>query len=328
MHQIWNSIKATACDLWKRFLSAWKSDQVVSIVWAAFISLWLVAIAVGFLFNKWEEVRNFALLSTPLLGFPLLFHRTRLAGKQVDTDSRRLLADRYARSAELFASAELSARLAGLYALWDLAKEEVEIYHVRIMKILCAFIRNPPDLKEWELKDYRFLVHRPDMEAVLTLIRERNEKQCTHEHLVKYHLNFRGANLRRVDFQGVDLRKCDLRGSDLRRADFRGSQLQDGILVNADLRRAKFLACDMVDTDSDGQLVNWTKLRGAAINGAHLADVNYFPSVEKVGVVLTDDDGKDLPPGVPSLPEGIDSKELPRMTLREWEEKRGKKAKP
>ena len=331
MPQIWNSIKAIACDLWKRFSSAWKSDQVVSIVWGAFVSLWLVAIAVGFLFNKWEEVRNFALLSTPLLGFPLLFHRTRLAAKQVDTDSQRLLAERYARSAELFASAELSARLAGLYALWDLAKEEVKIYHVRIMEILCAFVRNPPELKGWESGDDKYPAQRPDMEAVLALIWVRSKEQCEWEHAVNYHLNFRKANLFHADLQGANLRGADLSYANLLEARFVRANLFCAHFHGADLRYAKFRNADLRGVEFydpsrfDEYSTENTKLEGvewqnAALNGVWfllrmlqdrgIYDIQY--------AVILKGDSLGLPIGLPS--EVADK--LERITTQEWEKRR------
>ena len=204
--------------------TTWKKDPLVFCAWGiAFalligfgVSLWLLGHAKlfgGMSVSSAEVLRDIALTVAALLGFPLLLQRTRAATRQADIDSQRLLAeryarlaDRYARSAELFASAELSARLAGLYALWDLAKEKVEIYHVRIMEILCAFVRNPPELKGWESGDDKYPAQRPDMEAILTLIRERNEAQYAQEQIARYRLNFSGADLCHAKLQGARLR--------------------------------------------------------------------------------------------------------------------------
>ena len=38
----------------------------------------------------------------------------------------------------------LSVRLGGIYALEHLAREHPDQYHLQIVKLLCAFVRNPP----------------------------------------------------------------------------------------------------------------------------------------------------------------------------------------
>ena len=287
-------------------------------------------------------MRDIVLLSTPLLGFPLLFQRTLTATKQANTDSQRLLADRYARSAELFANAELSARLAGLYALWDLAKEEVEIYHLRIMEILCAFVRNPPELKGWEPGDNKFPARdRSDFAAVLTLIRTRNHQQCEREHAVNFRLDFSGADLRAANFRGAYLRgaifyRADLREvatfdyADLQSADFWNVQLQNTLFLNADLRKSSF-HFSMPRAIKGQTLISraLAVLDNAAVNGAGFSRETYLMGFGlKSAVVLTDDEGKDLPPGSPPLPPQFDAIDFLRMTLREWEKIRGKKAMP
>ena len=351
-----NHIKATACRIWKfaekiacgfykRFAV---QGRIVAIVWTVSVLVWLAAIATSFLFDKWETVRNFALFSTPLLGFPLLFQRTMAQDKQADaaikraesalmqakTDSRRRLAEAFARAVEQFASVELAMRLAGLYALWKVAEEDIENYHVQIMQILCAFVRNPPELKGWKLDGNKFLVKRSDMEAVLTLIRERNEEQQKQEHSANYRLNFTDADLRMADFHGAYLRESNFSGTDLRDSFFINVDLQSAWFSGADLRGAGFFWADLRNAHFDdrtqmgthGDVYGRAVLANAAINGTILSEVQNLPSIDDIGVVLTDEAGNILFPGFPSLRRQIDETKLRRMTLQKWEKKRGKKA--
>ena len=64
---------------------------------------------------------------------------------QAKTSQRGLLNERYQKGAEMLGSEVLAVRLGGIYALQHLAEEEPELYHVPIMRLFCAFMRNLPD---------------------------------------------------------------------------------------------------------------------------------------------------------------------------------------
>ena len=322
--------------------TTWKKDPLVFCAWTiAFalligfgMSLWLFGHAKlfgGMSVSSTEVLRDIALTVAALLGFPLLLQRTRAAIKQADIDSRRLLAERYARAAELFASAELSARLAGLYALWDLAKEEFEIYHVRIMEILCAFVRNPPELKGWESGDYKYPAQRSDMEAVLDLIRVRSKEQCEWEHAVNYRLNFRKANLSMANLQGADLRGADLSYANLQNARFLRANLYSASFHRADLSYAKFHNADLrgvkfydppsrIDEyPTENKKLEGVEWQNAALNGARFPPRMQDHDISAIqNAVILKDDSLGLPIGLPS--EVADK--LERITTQEWEKRR------
>ena len=344
-----NHIKATACRIWKFAEKiACRFSNRIAIVWTVSVLVWLAAIAASFIFDKWWTVRNFVLFSTPLLGFPLLFQRTMAQDKQADaaikraesalmqakTDSDRRLAEAYAQAANLFASVELSLRLAGLYALWSLAQEDIKNHHVQVMQILCAFVRRPLILNGWESE--KIPAHRPDMEAVLKLIRERKKEQWEQEEAAEYHLDFRGAilyggpgkvagiklfgaYLRRADFTGADLRCAVFDKADLQSADFGDADLRDAHFYYADIRNAYFQRTNMANAN----------LRKAAMNDAKLWEsINLSPCSIKKVVVLTNDEGGKLPsyPYPPSLSSEfeVDEDSLNKVSEREWQEKREK----
>ena len=63
--------------------------------------------------------------------------------RQFEIAQRGLLNERYQKGAEMLGSMVLSVRIGGIYALAGLAREHPEDYHTKIMRLLCAFVRNP-----------------------------------------------------------------------------------------------------------------------------------------------------------------------------------------
>ena len=231
--------------------------------------------------------------------------------------------------------------------LGDLAKEETKDYHVKIMELLCDFLRDPSTLDEYKPIAEKKLAtvialqstpekridmgmgNRPDVAAVLTLIRERNSKQHDEEKKSNYRLNFRNADLRRADFHGAYLRGADFSGAELHKAHFEEADLQSAVFKFSQLQGAFFNKADLRESDFSNSIMVYSvgkehlnaSLNLAAINGAKF---NLVDLPNDIGVILTDDAGNDLPPGPPSLPDG---REAARMNWEEWKRKRGKKAK-
>jgi uncharacterized protein YjbI with pentapeptide repeats len=91
-------------------------------------------------------------------------------------------------------------------------------------------------------------------------------------------VDWRGADLRRVNMAGIsleqaDLRACDLRGvnftgSSLRYADLRGARLQGASFQNASLYGAKMQGAEAQQTDFRGADLRQANLGGAYLEGA------------------------------------------------------------
>lgn len=97
-----------------------------------------------------SAIRDYGLLIAAIVAFPLGFWRSRVAERQADaargqveTSEQGLLNERYQRGTEMLGSDVLAVRLGGIYALQRLAKDHPEAYHVQVMRLLCAFVRNP-----------------------------------------------------------------------------------------------------------------------------------------------------------------------------------------
>ena len=54
----------------------------------------------------------------------------------------------------MLGSGTLAVRLGGIYALQRLATEHPEQYHIQIMQLFCAFVRNPTGELEGPLHHY------------------------------------------------------------------------------------------------------------------------------------------------------------------------------
>ena len=94
-----------------------------------------------------------------------------------------LLNERFQRGSEMLGSPVLSVRLGGIYALQRLAEDELKQYHVQVMRLLCAFVRNPTKdeddktkppgtEKEPNIKDYKV---REDVQETMTAIGARSD---------------------------------------------------------------------------------------------------------------------------------------------------------
>ena len=94
-----------------------------------------------------------------------------------------LLNERFQRGSEMLGSPVLSVRLGGIYALQRLAEDELKQYHVQVMRLLCAFVRNPTKdeddktkppgtEKEPNIKDYKV---REDVQEAMTAIGARSD---------------------------------------------------------------------------------------------------------------------------------------------------------
>ena len=172
-------------------------------------------------------VRNIGLLVAGLVALPLALWRSIVAQRQADAAQRQavtahqdLLNERYQRGAEMLGSAVLAVRLGGIYALQRLAKEHPGEYHVQIMRLLCAFVRNPTvdgngqvSLTDHntgegtETDDGSRVRLRQDVEGAMEAIASRSKEGISLERDAKFILDLSGAELRGLNlmnFENVD----------------------------------------------------------------------------------------------------------------------------
>ena len=245
-------------------------------------------------------IRNLGLAAVALVALVVAVWRGQVAEAQNDVARQDLsvarqdlLNERYQKGAEMLGSNVLSVRIGGIHALEQLAKESPELYHVNVMRVLCAFVRQPPSNSRTEStsednlgRNDQFHRMRADVEAVMHAISNRSLKGISLErnaipkvlylpdanlsHLDVYHANLSGARLTNVNLSAAILRRANLSGARLRKADLTGANL-----LRADLREATLW----------GTKLSGATLRHANISGADFCGVNAVSPEHKVPVI-------------------------------------------
>lgn len=223
-----------------------------------------------------STVRNVGLVIGGVVAALLAVWRSRVAERQASAAHRQveaaqqgLLNERYQRGAEMLGSNVLAVRVGGIYALQRLANEHPKEYHIQIMRLLCAFVRNPTvegyseigltDHKTGETTESDDDGHgrpRQDVEAAMEAIATRSKI---------------GIDLERDDDFRLDLRNADigaLRLLRLRNVDLSGAQLTDANLSGIWLSQGTDLS-----SIKEGYGVNLSKAR---LNGVNFRSSNLW----------------------------------------------------
>lgn len=209
-------------------------------------------------------VRNLGLVLAGLVALPLAVWRGKSADRQAGTAEADLRNKRYQESAAMLGNKVLSVRLAGIYALERLATDHPEQYHIEIMKLLCAFVRDPTrDKKEADRRKIRV-----DVQAAMEAICACHARQSRLEKEAGLRLDLRGANLTEAILRDSDLSAAILGTFDFDPRDhgpssiLKGADLRWAILTNAHL-----YGVDLTDADLQGANLTGAKLMGANISG-------------------------------------------------------------
>ncbi len=217
-------------------------------------------------------IRNIGLVIAGSLAIPLAIWRAIVADRQASSAQHQtviaqqsLLNERYQKAAEMLGNALLSVRLGGIYALQALIEEHAEQYYVRCMRLLCAFVRNPPVDERLTPRSDKEMTRwgggirlRADVQAVMDMMRSRDDRLMALEGRAQFEVDFRGSdlrgsNLRQVNFTGVDLRDADLSGAyavgaNMSRVGLSGARLYKTMLAAADLSGTYFSGADISRT--------------------------------------------------------------------------------
>ena len=287
---------------------------IASILLIAVVAIWIVSSA------GLEAIRDFGLLIAAIIAFPLGFWRSRVAERQAsaaqqqvsatqqqlrtaqhqadaaqrqaDTAQQNLLNERYQKGAEMLGSEALAVRLGGIYALQRLAEEHPEQYHVQIMRLFCAFIRNPTVEADGkvglannetgeatETHDGRGRGRaRQDVEAVMEAIATRSKIGIDLERDAEFQLDLRGAQfggMNLMNFKHVNLSWANLSFADMSCVNIRPLTDMSWIhAVSADLSGACLVDVNLSMTQFIGADLSGTLLHGANLSSAVFSDRN------------------------------------------------------
>ena len=145
----------------------WSSGAVIAVVVA------IVALGVIFAIKYWDwlnagedspgpTVRTVSLIIGGAVAVVLTLWRSilserqwRISQDQAEVAQRQariaqdsLLNQRYERATEMLSSQVPVVRLGGVYALSNLAKDHPEQYHLPVIELLCAYLRNPTEFED------------------------------------------------------------------------------------------------------------------------------------------------------------------------------------
>ena len=190
-------------------------------------------------------------------------YQARIASEQVVVLQQQTLISQYTTNAQMLGNPEIAVRIGAIQSLDLLASELPERFHIQVMKLLSAFIREPPPTRP------RKNELRTDVQAALDVIIYRNEAGLRIE---------QDHRRKRIDQDKVRTHPepvpiIDLRGSDLRWAELQGANLSHVVLNEANLsyahgHDATFAKASLLFVIARKTQLSFTKFDGTKMIGA------------------------------------------------------------
>ena len=228
---------------------------------------------------------------------------------QVEALRQQTLISHYATSAEMLASREMAVRIGAIQALGHLAASQPELFHLRAMRLLSAFVRHPVpiQIREREL--------RADVQEALDAIIYRSRRGRDIEATHRTRISDRKRDARKpptpsiIDLSGSDLRWANLYAGDLayaildrvdlsyahgNGANFSHASFTAAIAHKATFIGSNFDRAEMVGADFSGSVLQGSsfsqtrmpnKLVGAHLQRADMTDA-FFGAIDLTGVKL------------------------------------------
>ncbi|MEM6904823.1 MAG: pentapeptide repeat-containing protein [Pseudomonadota bacterium] len=183
--------------------------------------------------------------------------------------------------------ANLEVRLGGIYALERIAQDSLRD-HIQVMEILTAYIRhNAPTKGHPMRKEGEDLVSflnrlkgpRIDIQAAITVIGRRGDRQIEVERKKGYRLDLRDCCLRKADMSGehFNLDRARMSASLLEKAILIEARMEGANLTAARMEGANLTAAQMERADfflarMEGAHLNRARMEGAFLVAADLTD--------------------------------------------------------
>ena len=220
-------------------------------------------------------LRNVGLVIAAVIALPLAIWRSLVAQRQVDTAERGLLNERYQKSAEMLGSEVLGVRLGGIYALQSLAGEHPELYHIQIMRLFCAFVRQTTESEE---DTGTGPIIREDVQAVMDAIGSRGKKGISLEEKPpsgkRFWIDLSAADLRKYCLARMNLAHAIMNKTNLSKADLTNANLHRAILSEADLSHADLIHANLKNVLLRAANLSSAKLYEADLTGANLLNAD------------------------------------------------------
>ena len=211
-------------------------------------------------------LRNIVLGTAGICALIIATWRGLVANQQSSTTDKSLLNERYQTSANMLGSDVMAVRLAGIYALRQLAREYPKQYHIPTMRLFCAFARHPVNTGGSEIRLSDQLPE--DVQEALTAMRDRDDNERMDlEMSSRYYPDLSGANLRHADLINMNLSGMLLDYADLSEAWLSGSYIMGSTMYGAILHNAHLKDVSLYDSE-----LLWIEMEGSDLSGADLED--------------------------------------------------------
>ncbi len=179
--------------------------------------------------------------------------QNKIAQKQADTAEQGLITDRISKATDGLGKRDekgdmLEVRLGALYALERIAQDSLRD-HIRIMKIICAYIRVRNQLINSRAEANPV---GEDVRAAITIIGQRgkwteNQKHLKEEKKQTYQLDLRHCNFNNADLSNVNFSDAWLSDATLEASMLSGATLKNALLICTNLTNAKLGNTDFKD---------------------------------------------------------------------------------
>lgn len=290
--------------------TAWRKAREPGLWWIT-LAVIVFAIEIGLSWIYWSELRGETeSLSTTLRNVGIVIGgsiaiifaiwRSTVSERQSQIALLAMPQERYSTAAQALGSEELLVRLAQIHALERLAQDHPDEYHVQVLELLCAFIRNPTFVEATDVSNCETIglptIHRlkspirEDVQAAITAIGIGIGRRFDLERRRRFKFNLSGADLRGANLEGLDFSPPNWRHSgpitsmakflqsantDMTAAKLCGSNMEFSSFRRADFRGACFCysilpydlsEADLSRTNWKGAILGQTNLSGAQFN--------------------------------------------------------------
>lgn len=213
--------------------------------------------------------------------------QVRTAQEQAQTSQQGQLSERYEKGAEMLGSNVLAVRLGGIYALGRLAEDNPTRFHLQIIRMFCAFARNPTvDGNSDQVAQLSNGVTsiRSDVQAVVGWIGHNRAPSIEGGEVTYDGPDLRGAQLRGVFLDG----QIDLHDVDLSRADLTDADCLGGVnLVSANFESAQMSGADLSHSNLSRARLSGADLTGARLNFADVGGADFSTFGQNPAIGLT-----------------------------------------
>ena len=191
------------------------------------------------------------------------------SGRQVEALESQTMSAHFTASAEMLGSEVIAVRIAGIQALDHLARAQPEQFHLRVTRLLCAFIREPAGGVARPRK------LRADVQAALNAVIYRMEQGRE----IEAQWRSRYTDRRRGGPEPIRIAVVDLSGSDLQWAQLYRADLAHAILDGANLSYASGNGADFSEASLIDTVAHKATFISAGFDSANLLGSNWSDSV-------------------------------------------------